>query len=82
MRVFSKKAFQFDHPADPNEASVTVQALSFADVPEWVTESSMFKLASAEGSVEVIENKVQEAAAEKKQHPVSNHGFNRCKRTL
>lgn len=65
MRIFSKKSFQFDHPAG-EEAPVIVQALSFADVPEWVADSTMFKLAKGEESVDVIESKADEVKAEKK----------------
>lgn len=64
MRVFAKKSFQFDHPTDENQ-KVTVQALDFANVPDWVVDSTMFKLASAEGSVDVVDGKTQEAVAEK-----------------
>ncbi|USG65169.1 hypothetical protein NDK47_24100 [Brevibacillus ruminantium] len=63
MRIFSKKAFKFDHPAG-QEPAVIVKSHSFADVPDWVTESAMFKLASSVGEVSVFETKQDEKAAE------------------
>lgn len=65
MRIFSKKSFQFDHPAG-SEPAVVVQALAFADVPDWVKQSQMYKLASVAGEVEIIENKADERAAGRK----------------
>lgn len=65
MRIFSKKSFQFHHPAD-QEASVNVQALSFTDVPDWVSDSTMYRLALSEGSIDVVETKADEIKAELK----------------
>lgn len=62
MRIFSKKAFQFDHPTGA-ESSVVVQSQSFADVPDWVAKSSMFALASSAEEVTVIESKGDEKKA-------------------
>jgi len=64
MRIFAKKAFQFDHPAG-QEASVTIQSQGFADVPDWVEKSAMFKLASGAGEVEAIGSRADELAAGK-----------------
>lgn len=63
MRIFSKKAFQFDHPAG-DQPAVVVQPQAFADVPDWVEDSTMFKLASGEDSVMVIGSRQDEIAAE------------------
>lgn len=63
MRIFSKKSLRFHHPKD-NQTTATVQNQSFADVPDWVEESSMFKLASQDETVTVIESKKDEIAAE------------------
>lgn len=63
MRVFSKKTYQFDHPAG-TEPAVIVQMQSFADVPDWVSESTMYTLASATGDVEQIGSKQDEKATE------------------
>lgn len=69
MRIFSKKRFRFDHPGGIGAGEpVYTQALSFHDVPEWVKESSMFKLASAAGDVTVTEGKSDENAAEEAAH--------------
>ncbi|MGG3884347.1 hypothetical protein [Brevibacillus panacihumi] len=63
MRIFSKKAFQFDHPAG-QEPAVVVRSQDFAIVPDWVEHSAMFKLASAAGEVSVFETKQEEKAIE------------------
>ncbi|WPS86470.1 hypothetical protein SMD22_18430 [Brevibacillus halotolerans] len=63
MRIFSKKSFQFDHPAG-QEPAVVVQSQSFADVPNWVSKSLMFKLARQNEDVTVVENKKDEKTAE------------------
>jgi hypothetical protein len=65
MRIFSKKALQFDHPKGADAASsVVVQVGSFASVPDWVAESTMFMWAKADGDVEVITDRESEIAAE------------------
>jgi len=64
MRIFSKKTFQFDHPAG-QEPAVVVQALAFADVPDWVAESAMFQLADQAGEIEVTNGKADESNAER-----------------
>lgn len=64
MRIFSKRALRFHHPKD-NQESAFVQSQSFADVPDWVEDSAMFKLASQDETVTVIESKKDEIAAEK-----------------
>ena len=56
MRIFAKKALQFDHPAS-QEPAVVVRAQDFAEVPDWVKQSTMFKLASQSGDVTVTETK-------------------------
>jgi hypothetical protein len=63
MKIFSKKTFQFDHPAGEQPA-VVVQHQDFAVVPDWVYDSIMFKDALADGDITVIESKQDELAAE------------------
>lgn len=67
MRIFTKRAFRFNHP-DPasDEQPVYVQDQAFADVPDWVTESATFKLAMQDPNelISVIGNKKDEIAAE------------------
>lgn len=66
MRVFSKLTLRFDDP-DKQEPSVTVKALDVAaTLPDWVTKSTMFQLATKDGTLEVIESKQQADVAEKK----------------
>jgi hypothetical protein len=63
MRIFSKKHLRFHHPKD-SEETVSIQSQSFGDVPDWVADSSMFKLASKDETVTVIESKKDELEAE------------------
>lgn len=69
MRIFSKKAYRFDHPSGRDAGGpVFTQALSFHDVPDWVKESNMFKLALSAGEVSVTDDKSEEAKVEKAAH--------------
>ncbi|MFP3391010.1 hypothetical protein [Brevibacillus sp. SIMBA_040] len=63
MRIFSKKTLQFDDP-NKQEPSVVVRAQDFATVPEWVLKSSMYQLASADGTVSIVETRADVAAIE------------------
>lgn len=69
MRIFSKKALQFDHPTNA-EKPVVVQLNSFADVPDWVQHSTMFQFASSDESVLVIYSKQDEVVAEMGSEPI------------
>ncbi|WP_163855812.1 hypothetical protein [Paenibacillus elgii] len=69
MRIFSKKALQFDHPTNA-EKPVVVQLNSFADVPDWVQHSTMFQFASSDESVLVIYSKQDEVVAEMSSDPI------------
>jgi hypothetical protein len=64
MRLFSKASLQFNHPKD-NSIKAVVRAGQFSTVPDWVVDSAMFKLASADETITVIESAAQEVAAEK-----------------
>jgi hypothetical protein len=63
MRIFSNKSFQFDDPTG-EQLSVTVQHQAFADVPDWVVNSTMYKLADQDGDIMVINTSQDEIAAE------------------
>ncbi|WP_143088426.1 hypothetical protein [Paenibacillus algorifonticola] len=63
MRIFSKAALQFDHPKDFS-VKASVRPGEFKDVPDWVEDSVMFKLASKDGTVMLVDSKAQEIAAE------------------
>jgi hypothetical protein len=63
MRIFSKRSFQFDHPAGEQPA-VVVRSQSFADVPDWVADSAMYKLALDDEDVMPIESRQDEVKAE------------------
>lgn len=61
MRIFAKKAFRFRG----GDKAVSVAALSFADVPDWVKKDPIFALAVKEGSIELISSKADEKKVEK-----------------
>lgn len=61
MRIFTKRAFKFRVEGN----AVSTAALSFADVPEWVTKDPIFPLAVEEGAIELVENKAVEKKIEK-----------------
>lgn len=63
MQIFSNKSYQFDDPAG-EQPVVIVKHGEFAAVPDWVADSTMFKLASADGDIRVIVGKADEKAAE------------------
>lgn len=65
MRIFSKQAFKFVHPAEaPDVQPLYVRDQDFTDVPEWVAETATFKLAHKHELITVIESKKDEIAAE------------------
>jgi hypothetical protein len=64
MRIFSKRAFRFDHPAGESE-KVYVPDQQFSDVPDWVAATATFKLATKHDLINVIESKKEEKAVEK-----------------
>ena len=57
MRIFTKKAFQFEKQ---NTKSVITKAMDFQDVPDWVKNTLLFQLALKDGSVQIIENTKQQ----------------------
>ena len=61
MRIFAKKSFRFRG----GDQKVSVAALSFADVPDWVKKDPIFALAVQEGSIELISSKADEKEVEK-----------------
>lgn len=66
MRIFSKRAFRFDHPAGaPDVQPLYVRDQEFTDVPDWVADTETFKLAHKHELITVIESKKDEKEAEK-----------------
>ncbi len=61
MRIFTKKAFQFEKQ---NVASVVTKAMAFQEVPDWVKDTLLFKLALKDGSIQVIANTKQQKELE------------------
>jgi hypothetical protein len=64
MRIFAKKAFGF---RAPDGTLVSTTPGQFQDVPDWVGEDDLFKLAAAEGSIEVVQMKPSVAVPDKKE---------------
>lgn len=64
MRIFSKASLEFRHPKD-SSLKARVRANDFANVPDWVPQSRMFKLAANDETVTIIDSKAKEISAEK-----------------
>lgn len=60
MRVMATKSLLFTQ----GEESVTVKNREIKDVPDWVAETMLFKLAQKDNTIQVIENKEQQKKAE------------------
>lgn len=65
MRIFSKQALKFPHPAGETDP-LYVRDNDFVDVPDWVKETETYKAHHKHGNITVIENKQDEIEAEKK----------------
>ncbi|NHN33537.1 hypothetical protein [Paenibacillus agricola] len=63
MQIFSNRSFQFDDPAG-EQPPVIVKNGEFAAVPDWVADSTMFKLARADEDIRVIVDRQDVKAAE------------------
>ena len=61
MRIFTKKAFQFEKQ---NVPPVITKAMAFQDVPDWAKDTLLFKLALKDGSVQVIADTKQQKELE------------------
>lgn len=61
MKIFSKKTFRFDMK---EQKSVTIKAMEFKNVPDWVKDTLIFKLASKDGTIQEIVSKKQSLALE------------------
>jgi len=69
VRVFAKKALEFKRYEEKDgqkvvAEKVTTTRLSFCDLPDWVKKDQMFKWASADGDIEIIQGRKDERAAE------------------
>ena len=72
MRIFTKKAFQFEKQ---NTKSVITKAMNFQDVPDWVKDTLLFELALKDGSIQVI-------ADTKQQKELENDGMTQKEKEL
>lgn len=61
MRIFTKKAFQFEKQ---NVAPVITKAAAFQDVPDWVKNTLLFELALKDGSIQVLADMKQQKELE------------------
>lgn len=61
MRIFTKKAFQFEKQ---NVPSVITKAMAFQNVPDWVKNTLLFELALKDGSVQVLADTKQQKELE------------------
>ncbi len=61
MRIFTKKAFQFEKQ---NMSTITTKAMTFQDVPDWVKNTLLFELALKDGSVQVLADTKQQKELE------------------
>jgi hypothetical protein len=64
MRIFARKAFKFLHP-NLGEASIIVRAREFADVPDWVEGTLLFRLARQDEDITVMDSPKAVLEAEK-----------------
>lgn len=61
MRIFTKKAFQFEKQ---NMPTITTKSMAFQEVPDWVKDTLLFQLALKDGSVQVIADTKQQKELE------------------
>ena len=61
MRIFTKKAFQFEKQ---NVPPVITKAMAFQNVPDWVKNTLLFELALKDGSVQVLADTKQQKELE------------------
>lgn len=62
MKIFSKKSYRFDKEG---QNSVTVGIGFSPELPEWIKDSMLFKLAVKENSINVIAKKDDQSSIEK-----------------
>ena len=60
MRIFANKSFIFSNGED----EVKVRNLDFADVPDWVAKTRLFKLAVGDKSIQVVESTKEQTQIE------------------
>lgn len=60
MRIYSNKSLLFIN----GDERVKVKNFEMTDVPDWVKDTPLFKLAKADGTLTIIESKEQTIAAE------------------
>ena len=56
MRILTKRKYQFGYGENK---IITAGSYAIEDVPDWVVDDPLFKLAKADGDIEVMEEKPQ-----------------------
>ena len=56
IQVFSEQTAKFHHPKN-YEITASVRAYEFSEVPEWVLDSTLYQLLSADRKIKLIESK-------------------------
>ncbi|MBD5572390.1 hypothetical protein [Clostridium botulinum] len=73
MRIYSNKSLLFINGDERKK----VKNFEMTDVPDWVEDTPLFKLAKADGTLTVIESREQQVAAEN--GDLNNKGKNKNK---
>ena len=56
IQVFSEQTAKFHHPKN-YEITASVRAYEFSEVPDWVLDSTLYQLLSADRKIKLIESK-------------------------
>lgn len=60
MRIFASKSFLFQ----AGEEETSIRNHEIKDMPDWIAATTLFKLAENDGSIQVIENSIQQKTVE------------------
>lgn len=63
MRILTKRKYQFGYGENK---IITAGGYAIEDVPDWVKDDPLFKLAKADGDIEIMEVKPQIQVSKKK----------------
>ncbi|NFI47861.1 hypothetical protein FDA77_18745 [Clostridium botulinum] len=60
MRVFASKSYLFKQ----EEEVALINNQEIKDMPDWIENTLLFKLAESDGSIQIIENNIQQKSVE------------------
>ncbi|NFK78995.1 hypothetical protein FDA95_10330 [Clostridium botulinum] len=60
MRVFASKSYLFKQ----GEEGAPINNKEIKDMPDWIENTLLFKLAESDGSIQIIENNIQQKSIE------------------